>query len=88
MLSSSNDTQAEQAMTRNPVAAAGAKVSLTQAISVAEQHAAGKATKAEFERGKQGPLYEVQVVSGSKVYDVRVDAEQGTVLASREDKLD
>ena len=70
------------------LAAASAKVSLTPAISVAEQHAAGKATKAEFERGKQGPLYEVEVVSGSKVFDVRVDAEQGTVLASREDKLD
>lgn len=70
------------------LAAASAKVSLTQAISVAEQHAAGKATKAEFERGKPGPLYEVEVVSGSKVFDVKVDAEQGTVLASREDKLD
>ena len=70
------------------LAAASAKVSLSQAIGVAEQRAAGKATKAEFERGKQGPVYEVEVVSGSKVFDVKVDFEQGTVLASREDKVD
>lgn len=70
------------------LAAANAKVSLTQAITAAEQHAAGKATKAEFEHGKQGPVYEVEVVSGSKVFDVRVDADKGSVISSREDKLD
>ena len=70
------------------LAAVNAKVSLTKAIAAAEQHAAGKATKAEFERGKQGPVYEVEVVSGGKVFDVKVDAEQGTVVASREDKAD
>lgn len=70
------------------LAAANARVSLTQAITAAEQHAAGKATKAEFEYGQQGPIYEVEVVSGSKVFDVRVDADKGAVISSREDKLD
>ncbi|HOV18894.1 PepSY domain-containing protein [Ottowia sp.] len=81
-------TAAFAAAENDALAAANAKVSLTQAISVAEQHAAGKATKAEFERSKQGPVYEVEVVSGAKVFDVKVDADKGTVIASREDKVD
>lgn len=81
-------TVAFAAAENDALAAANAKVSLTQAISVAEQHAAGKATKAEFERSKQGPVYEVEVVSGAKVFDVKVDADKGTVIASREDKVD
>lgn len=65
-----------------------AKISLTQAISAAEQHAKGKASRAEYEPSKQGWIYDVEVVSGTKVYDVRVDAEKGTVISSAEDKAD
>jgi uncharacterized membrane protein YkoI len=66
-----------------------AKTSLTQAIAAAEQKVGGKATKAEFEESKQhGWVYEVEVVSGPKVFDVKVDAQAGTVIASTEDKPD
>lgn len=67
-----------------------ARFSLTQAIAAAEQqHPGGKAAKAEFERaGKDAWVYEVEVVSGARVFDVRVDPQKGTVISSSEDKPD
>ncbi|RUP33252.1 MAG: peptidase M4 [Curvibacter sp.] len=65
-----------------------AQVQLAQAVTVAEQHAQGKAVRAEYENSKQGWLYDVEVVSGAKVFDVRVDADKGTVISSAEDKAD
>ena len=48
-------------------AVAQATVSLTQAIATAEQHAHGKASKAEYERAsKPGQwVYDVEVVAGA-----------------------
>lgn len=65
-----------------------AKIPLTQAVTVAEQHANGKASRAEYENTKQGWAYDVEVVSGTKVFDVRVNADKGTVISSAEDKAD
>ena len=65
-----------------------AKISLNQAITAAEQHASGKASKAEYEQTKTGWAYDVEVVAGNKVFDVRVDADKGTILSSAEDKND
>lgn len=65
-----------------------AKISLTQAVTMAEQHVQGKASRAEYENAKQGGVYEVEVVSGAKVFDVRIDADKGTVISSAEDKAD
>jgi uncharacterized membrane protein YkoI len=65
-----------------------AKISLNQAVTVAEQQTNGKAARAEYENTKQGWVYDVEVVSGTKVFDVRVDATKGTVIASAEDKVD
>lgn len=65
-----------------------AKIPMSQAVLAAEQHASGKAVRAEYEQGKQGWGYDVEVVAGAKVFDVRVDAEKGTVISSTEDKLD
>ena len=65
-----------------------AKVSLSQAISAAEQQHSGKASKAEFEHSKSGWVYEIEVVSGDKVFDVKVDADKGTILSSAEDTVD
>ncbi|MBA4289582.1 MAG: peptidase M4 [Pseudomonas sp.] len=70
------------------IAAAQAKVSLTQAIAVAEQHAGGKASRAEYEKNKTGWAYDIEVISGAKVFDVQVDGDKGTVISSREDKAD
>ncbi len=65
-----------------------AKVSMTQAVAAAEQHTSGKAVKAEYENTKAGWAWDVEVVNGAKVFDVRVDAANGTVLSSNEDKRD
>lgn len=65
-----------------------AKLTLTQAITIAEQHANGKASRAEYENAKQGWVYDVEVISGAKVFDVQVDADKGTIISSAEDKAD
>lgn len=68
--------------------APAAKISLVQAIAAAEQQANGRALRAEYEQTKTGWAYDVEVVSGAKVFDVRVDADKGTVISSAEDKAD
>ena len=65
-----------------------AKIPLAQAITIAEQHANGRAARAEYENSKQGWVYDVEVVSGTKIFDVKVDAGKGTVISSAEDKAD
>ncbi len=70
-------------------AISNAKTSLIQAITTAEQNANGKAVQAKFDGdAKQGPLYKVEVVSGDKVFDVKVDAEKGAVISSKADTPD
>ena len=70
------------------MAIGNAKVSMAQAIAAAEQHTSGKAMRAEYENTKSGWAWDVETVSGAKVFDVRVDAANGTVLSSNADKSD
>lgn len=65
-----------------------ATVPLAQAVLTAEQHVQGRAAKAEYEKTKLGWVYDVEVISGNKVFDVKIDAVKGTVIASTEDRLD
>lgn len=70
------------------VAVNNAKVTLVQAIQIAEQHHAGsKAVKADLDAKRNASdYYEIDVVNADKkAYEVRVDAETGKVLSSRED---
>ncbi len=68
---------------------AKAKLTLSQAVSAAESHAPGKATKAELEGENGASVYNVEVVaSNNKVFDVKVDAADGRVLSSKEDQAD
>ena len=67
---------------------AEAGISLTQAVTAAEQHVGGKASRAEYE-GEQGrSLFEVEVVKGAQVMDVQVDPTSGKVLTAENDKVD
>lgn len=75
-------------MENDAMAIGKAKISLVQAVTTAEQHASGKAAKAEYENSKHGWVYDVEVVSGAKVFDVKVDADKGTVISSAQDKAD
>jgi uncharacterized membrane protein YkoI len=80
---------ANKAGENDALAVANAKIPMAQAISVAEAKVQGKASKAEFEQQKGGKwVFDIEVVSGAKVYDVQVDAETGTVLAANEDHAD
>lgn len=45
-------------------------------------------SRAEYEKSQQGWAYDVEVVSGAKVFDVKVDADKGTVISAAEDKAD
>jgi uncharacterized membrane protein YkoI len=65
-----------------------AKITLSQAIANAEQHAAGHATRAELEQTKAGPAYDVEIVNGKDVVDVRIHADTGAVIASARDTRD
>ncbi len=67
---------------------AQAKVTLVQAVAAAEQHAGGRATKAELERHKGKLAFEVEVVKGAAVSNVMVDAADGKVLAASADRDD
>ena len=75
-------------MENDAMAIAKANIPLAQAVTTAEQQTNGKAARAEFENSKQGWVYDVEVVSGAKVFDVKVDADNGTVISSAEDKAD
>jgi uncharacterized membrane protein YkoI len=63
-------------------------IGLAQAVTAAEHHAGGKASRAEFERHNGRGTFDVEVVAGLKVMDVEVDSVSGKVLAATEDKVD
>lgn len=66
-----------------------AKVTITQAISAAETHAAGTATRAELDSERGAVVFKVEVATpDQKVFEVTVDAVEGKVLSSRQDKAD
>lgn len=79
---------AQGGMENDALSITKANIPLTQAVTTAEQHVNGRASRAEYENSKQGWVYDVEVVSGAKVFDVRVDADKGTVISSAEDKAD
>ncbi len=79
---------AQGGMENDALSITKAKIPLVQAVTTAEQHVNGRASRAEYENSKQGWVYDVEVVSGAKVFDVRVDADKGTVISSAEDKAD
>lgn len=65
-----------------------AKISLTQAVPMAKQHAGGKAAHAESENSKNDWIYNVKVVSGAKIFGVKADADQGIIFSSSEGRAD
>ncbi|MCL5965630.1 MAG: PepSY domain-containing protein [Deltaproteobacteria bacterium] len=67
-------------------ALAGAKVSLLQATTAAEQHVQGKAIRAELEDENGALVYGVEVARGDKTMDVKVDSLSGKVLSVQADR--
>lgn len=62
-----------------------AKITLIQAIEIAEKDQGGKALDASIDDDSFTPTFEVSVTKDGKVYDVRVDGVKGTVTDARED---
>ena len=79
---------AAESAENDALAVTGAKISLTQAVAAAEQQIGGKASKVEYERHKGQPVFDVEVVKGKSVMDVKVDPTSGQVLSAVEDKPD
>jgi len=65
---------------------AQAKISLVQAIQVAEQHIGGKAASARLEHEHGKFVYEVEVLRGEQATDVKVDIADGKVLSAKADE--
>lgn len=76
-----NDTREMQALN-------AAKVSLTEAITLAQNVAEGVAVSAELDDEEAVPVYLVEVVSGGRDYEVRVDPGTGKVLDKQLDPED
>lgn len=88
-IGSTAQAETRQAPANDAVTIGTAATDLTTAIAAAEKHVQGKAVRAEFEKRRgSSPVYDVEVVAGGKVFDVKVDAGNGTVIASAEDKAD
>ena len=69
------------------------KISLTQAINIAKQNAKGDLVSAEFDydddgKNKDAGKYEVEFVSNGTSYEVKIDANTGKVLKTKQEKLD
>ena len=65
---------------------AGAEVSLSAAVTLAEEKQNGKAVEAELDEEKGVVVYDVKVVKDNTFYDVQVDARNGDILKVEEDK--
>ena len=65
-----------------------APIGIEQAIAAAQKHHPGSKVKDIELKGKHGIMvYEIELVSGWKEYDVKVDAATGKVISSRFDGL-
>ncbi|WP_156906816.1 PepSY domain-containing protein [Desulforegula conservatrix] len=66
-----------------------AKIPIAQAITAAERHVNGKAIRAEFMKNKNNQwIFDIEVVSDANIFDVKVDADNGTIISSTEAKND
>lgn len=78
-----------KAPSNDAVTVVQAKISMGVAVAAAEKHVDGKAVRAEYEKGRDGRwAYDVEVAAGSGVFDVKIDPDAGTVIASTKDAAD
>ena len=79
---------AARTMENDALAIENTKIDLSQAITAAEQHVGGKASRGEFEKHQGQWVFDVEVVQGKKIMDVKVDSTSGKVIVATEDKAD
>ena len=80
-----NNTQVSEA-----VAAAQSKISLEQAVVIAKKAVKGDVISADFDQNDHSASgnYEVNIVANNTEYEVKIDANSGKVLSSKQEKLD
>lgn len=84
-------TVAARSMESNEIStqATYAKITIAQATNIAETSLNGKAKDAELESHKGQMAYDIEVVDAAgKVYDVIVNADNGTIISAAEDTND
>ncbi|RZA07362.1 MAG: hypothetical protein EOP11_07900 [Proteobacteria bacterium] len=64
---------------------AAAKISIIEAINIAQKEKAGTAVSAELDDKRGATIYEVEVLSGGKLFEIKLDAASGKVLETKED---
>jgi len=65
-----------------------ASVSMIEAVNTALAKVPGTPARAEFESEDNQPLWEIEIVSDKGVFDVQVDAVNGTILKQAADHAD
>ena len=74
-----------QAMEKSDFAIESAKISMIEAIQLAEKTTQGKVLKAHFETEDDHPQYELEVVKSPQVWDMTIDATTGKILKQKLD---
>ena len=63
-------------------------ISLVQAVTAAEQHVGGKASRAELENENGRLVYGIEVANNAQTVDVKIDAVNGSVVSAQLDQGD
>ena len=81
----SNKSQGSEAM-----AAVQSKVSLEQALNIAQKTVKGDIVSAGFDQNDYlaGGKYEVKIIANNTEYEVDIDADSGKVLKTKQERLD
>lgn len=64
---------------------AAAKISMPQAIATAEAHVAGQAIGVELDDKRNRGVYEVEVLTGDQIMEVKIDSRDGKVISAKVD---
>ena len=76
------------------ISAMQSKISLTQAIDIAKRSAKGDLVSASFDydddndKGAKNDEYEIKLISNGTSYEVKIDANTGKALKTKQEKLD
>lgn len=72
------------------VAIATSKISLEQAIAIAQKNITGDVVSAEFDQNDylSGGKFEVKSISNDTEHEVKIDASSGKILKTKQEKLD
>ena len=76
--------------TSDTVAIAKSKISLEQAIAIAQKAVKGDLISADFDQNDymEGGKFEVTSISNDTEYEVNIDASNGKILKTKQEKLD